>query len=66
LPVRQFGIQDDLSWGLVRVGIYSSDAVSDDALFEMLNGSKALEIFANGVLMMLQKAIELTGAVPCD
>jgi hypothetical protein len=59
VPIRQFGILDDLSWGLVRVGIRTVDKASDKPLFDVLNRGETLEMFAAGVLMMLQKAVEL-------
>jgi len=65
VPVKHLGREDDASWGIVRVGISAHAGVDKDELFAALNGTAAQEMFADGVISMLQKSIEFRRSGPC-
>ncbi|MDH2345516.1 metallophosphoesterase [Bradyrhizobium sp. SSUT77] len=54
VPIRQFGRENESTWGLIRIGLHAHGGLSDDALLAVL--LKELEVFADGVPMALQKA----------
>jgi hypothetical protein len=58
VPIRQFGREDDVTWGLIRVGICADSKLSNDALAKMLAEHQMTEMFADGVLMVLQAAAQ--------
>jgi Calcineurin-like phosphoesterase len=53
VPIKQSNYDDDLAWGVVRLGVDS----------ELEFGKEILDIFADGIVMVLQTAIRLKETV---
>lgn len=56
VPIRQFGRENEASWGLVRLGIHAGQGVDDDALLQQLAQHQMYEALADGVLSVLQRS----------
>lgn len=60
IPIRQFGHENEVSWGVVRIGIYTDGEFSDAALLQSLLKSEELEVFTDGIPLMLHSAAQMT------
>jgi 3',5'-cyclic AMP phosphodiesterase CpdA len=56
VPIRQFGRENEASWGLIRIGIHTE---SDAARLAALRDPGELAVFADGIPMVLQGAGQL-------
>ena len=59
IPIRQFGHEDEVTWGLIRIGVYSDGRLSDALLFKSLMKPQELEVFTDGIPMVLHSAAQM-------
>jgi hypothetical protein len=54
VPIRQFGRENEATWGLIRIGIHADSKSTDAEVIKVL--FKEMDVFTDGVPMLLQKA----------
>ena len=59
IPIRQFGNESEVTYGLLRVGVYTDGRLNDRSFIESLKKRDEREVFADGIPMVLNRVAEL-------